>query len=289
MIKEAFEKYIKNERRYSPHTVKSYINDIKQYELFLLENNSSVLKASYQDIRFWLISIIENNTKKTVNRKISSIKTLYKFLIKYNYIKTNPANKISLIKNDKNIPEFITEDKVNYLIDEIEFPETFEGERDKLVIEMLFSTGIRKAELINLKERDIDFYSENITVLGKRNKERIIPITKTLKNNIKKYLQKKQKENLTNEYLFVTNKNKQMYPKLVYRIVNKYISLITTQQSKSPHTLRHSFATSLLNNGADINAVKELLGHSSLAATQVYTHNTFEKLKKVYKQAHPRA
>jgi len=289
MIKEAFKNYLQNERRYSKLTVKAYIDDINQYEQFLIENNKKIETADTNDVRAWLSDLISNNTNTTVNRKISSLKTLYKYLIKYKYVSSNPLGKLSLLKKPKKLPEFVEENKLNFLLDEIEFPDNFEGSRDKLILEIFFSTGIRRAELINIKHSDVDFYSKNIKVLGKRNKERTIPVTDALLYKVKNYTDVKNKEGLTNEYLFVTSKDKKLYPELVYRIVKKYLSLITSNSKKSPHILRHSFATSLLNNGADLNALKELLGHTSLAATQVYTHNTFEKLKKAYNQAHPRA
>jgi integrase/recombinase XerC len=287
MIKEAFKNYLLNERRYSNLTVNAYLNDIIQFEASLV--NKNLTNANYNDVRLWLANLINQHSNNTVNRKISSLKTFYKFLLKHKYIKTNPLDKISLVKKQKKLPEFISEQKLDFLLDEVEFDNTFEGERDRLILELLYFTGIRRAELINIKINDIDFFDKSVKVTGKRNKERKIPLTNNMLEKIKKYLDLKNKENRLSEYLFVTHNNKKLYPEKVYRIVKKYLSIITSQQKRSPHVLRHSFATSLLNNGADLNALKELLGHTSLAATQIYTHNTFEKLKKTYNKAHPRA
>lgn len=228
----------------------------------------------------------------TVNRKISALKTYYKFLQREGILTDNPAQLISLVKKAKKLPVVVDATRMNELLNNTAlFPENFEGLRDRLVIEMLFGTGMRLAELIGLTHQSFNHYDKSIKVLGKRNKERIIPLTAELFFLTEQYLSLKESENFDNNSLtlIVTTKGKPAYEKLIYRIVNKYIATISTQSKKSPHVLRHSFATALLNKGAELNAIKELLGHSSLAATQVYTHNSVERLKSIYKQAHPKA
>jgi integrase/recombinase XerC len=231
---------------------------------------------------------------KSINRKITTLKSFYKYLLRENVIQENPMLKVISPKTSKSLPSFIKEDDMDHLIGSVDFGTGFKGLRDKLLIEMFYSTGIRRAELINLKTKDVDLSNHTLKVLGKRSKERIVPITRSLSLSINDYLPLRQfvlinNNQEENSYLFITETGQQSYAKLVYRIVNKYLAYVSTNAKKSPHTLRHSFATSMLNHGADLNAVKEILGHSNLAATQIYTHNTIEKLKKIYKQAHPRA
>jgi len=241
-------------------------------------------------VRKWIIYLYNNNiSPRSINRKISSLKKFYKFLIQNQIIEINPFDKVILPKINKKIPEFIKQEDITDLFDQIYFPENFKGLRDKLVLELLYGSGMRLSELINLKEQDIDFTDLTIRVLGKRNKERIIPFPKYLSNGITRYIMSKNEGGLNCDFLFVTIKGKKTYPKLIYRIVTNYLGLVTTNENKNPHTLRHSYATHLLNNGADLNAIKELLGHANLSATQIYTHNTFKKLNKIYKLAHPRA
>lgn len=234
---------------------------------------------------------MEKNTgARSVNRKITTLKTFYKFLLREGIATENPMLKIQSPKIPKRLPVFVEEDKINLLLDEIKFKEGFPGARDKLIVELLYNTGIRLSELINLKEQNIDLHNNSIKVLGKRNKERIIPIHESILFKIQDYAKQKKQLGLDNKsgLLFVTDKGENLYPKFVYRVVNNYLSAVTTHDKKSPHILRHTFATHLLNKGADINAIKELLGHANLSATQIYTHNTIEKLKQAHKKSHPR-
>jgi integrase/recombinase XerC len=224
---------------------------------------------------------------RSVNRKITTLKTFYKFLLRQGVVAENPMLKIQSPKTSKRLPVFVEKEGMDILLDSIDFGDDFEGQRNKLIIEIFYSTGMRLTELVNLKQLDVDLYQSHLKVLGKRNKERIIPFNPILKEQIKIYLQ--AKPTLNDEFLFITSSGAKMYDKLVYRIVNAYLSQITTVDKKSPHVLRHTFATHMLNNGANLNSIKELLGHASLSATQVYTHNTVEKLKNIHKQAHPKA
>ncbi len=294
MHRKKFLKYLEFQRKYSLHTINSYACDIEQFQCFCTENkfilSEDEIVSDYKVLRKWIAVLSSDNiSSRTINRKLSSLKTYYNFLIREGLIQNNPVSKIIRPKTKKNIPEFISNDNINLLLDSDIFSDDFEGIRDRLIIELLYCTGIRRAELIGLRIKDLDFDNNTIKITGKRNKQRIIPYPKTLNNLLKEYLIKKEEINTDSEHLLLTNSGKQIYPKLVYRVVNKYISYFSSVKKKSPHFLRHTFATHLLNNGADINAVKELLGHANLSATQIYTHNTFEKLNKVYKQAHPRA
>lgn len=285
--------YLEFEKRYSKHTIIAYKKDLNQfiefYTVVFLKNKWSTV--TNKEIRSWIASLIENeNSTKTVNRKLSCLKSFYVFLNKKEILKTNPAKIVSAPKNKKSLPKFIEEKQINKLLDDVNFPKDYEGYRDLLIINIFYYTGIRLTELINLKLDDIDLENSRLKVLGKRNKERIIPLHREIVIQIEKYLKKRNTEITDNScnYLLTTKKAKKLYPKLVYNIVNHSIGLVSTIQQKSPHVLRHTFATHMLNNGADLNAIKELLGHANLAATQIYTHNSFEKLKKTYKQSHPR-
>ncbi len=245
-------------------------------------------------IRSWVVSLVNNSiSTRTINRKITTLKSFYKYLLREHAIVVNPMLKVIAPKNTRVLPSFVREKDMDRLINEIEFNDDFKGCRDKLIILSFYTTGMRLSELINLQITDINLDTLTLKVLGKRNKVRIIPISKFLSMVTKHYLQMRDQlmigTNTENSFLFLTGKGNQCYPKLVYRIVNKYLGYVSTNAKKGPHTLRHSFATSMLNHGADLNAVKELLGHTSLAATQIYTHNTIEKLKSVYEHAHPRA
>ena len=283
-----FQKYIDSEKRFSIHTVTSYTTDLNQFILFLSQeyNIDNITEVSFQIVRSWISSLLEKGlTPRSVNRKISTLKTYFNFLLKKEVISESPMQKVISPKTSKRLPVYIEQDKMDALLNEEMFEATFEGERDRMILALFYATGIRLSELVNLKKKDVDSINNQIKVLGKRNKERIIPLS----NNTIEFLVKFIEKNTVSQYLFTSFGGKQLYPKKVYRIVKKYISMISTKDKISPHVLRHTFATHMLNNGADINAIKELLGHANLSATQVYTHNTIDKLKNVYKQAHPRA
>jgi len=292
MLLNEFLKYLKLEKRYSSHTVKAYQIDLTQFKDYLEETYESVLhKAKHPMVRSWLAQMLDFGfSPRSVNRKITTLKSFYKFLLKEEEIKEDPTIKIVSPKISKKIPSFVEEAQMRKLLDELDFVDGYAGVRDKLIIELFYSTGIRQAELINLKIKDIDISGRTIKVLGKRNKERLIPLTNVLCQKIDAYLKLRAELPIKDySYLLLTTKGKRLYPSLVYRQVNHYLSQVTSLDKKSPHVLRHTFATHMLNNGADLNAIKELLGHANLSATQVYTHNTIDKLKKVYNQAHPRA
>jgi len=295
MFLERFIQYIQFEKRYSPHTVSAYQSDLDQFFKFLNEPEPTVTnpaEITYQHIRSWMVHLMGEMTARSVNRKIATLRKYFKFLLREGLITDNPTSKIQSPKNVKHLPVVVEDEKLNAMLNSEEvFGDDFEGTRDKLVLEILFGTGIRLAELVGLKEQDINIYDGTMKVLGKRNKERIVPINHELKILLEKYIGLKKKSDFHNNSLtlIVTNKGSDAYPKFIYLIVHKYLSYISTQNKKSPHVLRHTFATSLLNRGADLNAIKELLGHANLSATQVYTHNSVERLKSIYKQAHPKA
>ena len=285
--------YLKYEKRYSNHTTVAYLKDLQQFIVYYKSyaEEESWFAVNNKDIRSWIAGIIEEgNTPKTANRKLSCLKSFYQYLNKKGLFNSNPAKLIVSPKSKKSIPQFIEEKQINFLIDKVDFGEGFDGVRNHLIISLFYYTGIRLSELINLKIVDVDLDQTKIKVLGKRNKERIIPLNKEVIYSIKQYLKERliQLNGDDCEFLFITTKNKKLYPKLVYNIVNQAIGLVSTINQKSPHVLRHTFATHMLNNGADLNAIKELLGHANLAATQIYTHNSFEKLKKTYQKSHPR-
>lgn len=295
MLIEKFIQYIQFEKRFSPNTITAYHKDLAQFCEFLSTdyNIKNIENSDYQMIRSWIVDLVDKSiSNTTINRKLSTLKSFYKYLLKEGIILENPMVKIIAPKLNKKLPEFVGNDNMESLFNDVEFDEGFIGSRNKLIIEMLYFTGMRLSELINLKDTDIDLHSQQLKVLGKRNKERIIPFSIVLQKSIEEYLKIREKDiNQTKQipYFFVTQKGKKVYEKLVYRTVNSYLGKVSTLRKKSPHVLRHTFATHMLNNGADLNAIKELLGHASLAATQVYTHNTIDQLKSIYKQAHPRA
>ena len=288
MYIDEFLNYIKSEKRYSVLTIISYKTDLVQFNNFLL-NSCSITNPNQVDfkiVRSWISSLVESDLQSSsINRKISALKSFYRFLEISDYSTHNPTLKVIAPKISKKLPVFVEKSNINDLLDKEFFENDFCGHRDKLIIEVFYFTGIRLAELLNIRLNDIDYINSSLKVLGKRNKERIIPLAYTVLNKIKFFV---KKYNL-DSYLFTNEDKNKLYPKKVYRIVNKYISLVSSAKKKSPHILRHSFATHMLNNGADLNAIKELLGHANLSATQVYTHNTIAKLKEVYKQAHPRS
>ncbi len=291
---ELFLEYLKHEKRYSTHTLTSYQTDLRQFSNFCKENNliDNCKDANFKIIRSWIATLSDCEiSPQSIRRKLTTLRSFYKYLQKEEIITTNPAIKVIPPKISKKLPMFIENEQINNLLDKFEFGNDFDGTRNKLVIEIFYNTGIRRSELINLKTIDVDTENFSIKVLGKRNKERIIPFNKNLVNLINQYKEKREElERVTDfNYFFLTKKGNKLYEKLVYRIVKAYLELITTIEKKSPHILRHTFATHMLNNGADLNAIKELLGHSNLSATQIYTHNTFEKLKNIYNKSHPRA
>jgi integrase/recombinase XerC len=287
-----FLSYLSLQKRFSPLTTKNYEIDLRQF-FQSLDGGSSKYKLSeitYQHVRIFIASLMEAKLSPvSVNRKISALKSFFKYALKNNLVESNPVQKIKGPKTPKRLPVFVDEKQMAQLFSTLEFGEGFEGMRDRLIIDILYQTGLRRAEILSLKENDLDLTNSQLKVLGKRNKERIIPFSLGLKRNLEAYLDVKKQNQLSGPFLLVTSKNKPLNEQTLGNIVKKALTGVTTSQKKSPHVLRHTFATHLLNNGADINAVKELLGHSSLAATQVYTHTTIDKLKKSYNQAHPRS
>ena len=290
---QSFIQYLQFEKRYSPHTVISYQTDLDQFFAFLTSQYDAPSLSAITPgfVRSWLAEMRgEEMTPKSLNRKISSLKSFFKHQMKMGEVKQSPMATIVSPKVGKRLPSFVAENDMETLQRHVEFPATWKGQTDKLLLDLFYATGMRLSELISLKDSQLDVSNSQVKVLGKGNKERIIPVSKELVNQLDTYVANKKvlfSEAPSN--LFVNEKGKALYPKYVYNVVKANLSLVTTLQKKSPHILRHTFATHLTNNGADLNAVKELLGHSSLAATQVYTHNTIEKLKDVYKKAHPKA
>lgn len=292
LLPEKFFKYLQYEKRYSAHTLVAYKTDLGQFVQYMNEvvGDLSYEQVTRKHIRAWVVSLMDSGVNaRSVNRKTTTLKTFFKFLMREGDIEQNPAQLITILKTPKKLPTFVQEKNLNVLLDTGMFPADFEGTRDKLIVSLLYGTGVRLAELKNLQFQHINTKEYTIKVLGKRNKERIVPYPKSINRTIEEYLQFRNEYTGQNQYLFITFKGEQVYDKLIYRVVNKYLAMVTTLSKKSPHILRHSFATHMLNNGADLNAVKELLGHANLSATQVYTHTTFEKLKQIYKQAHPRS
>ena len=291
--KEAFKEYLQLEKKYSPHTVLAYCNDIVSFATFnsLHFDQYEIDQANYNQIRSWIVSLVDANVSNvSVNRKIASLKAYYKFLLKTKQIEASPLLKHSALKTPKKIQIPFSEKEVDAVLMFMQNPVGFEAVRDKLIVDLLYTTGMRRTELIHLKLANVNFGASTIKVLGKRNKERIIPILPVINCQFESYL--KERTGLENvideEYFFLSKKGLKINESFVYRLINSYFSTVSEKVKKSPHILRHTFATHLLNNGADLNSVKELLGHSSLASTQVYTHNSLTELKKVYKQAHPR-
>ena len=290
MMIESFLKYLKFEKRFSRHTLVSYQTDLKQFKEFLSTFDSTPEAATHIDVRAWIVSLVENQINaRSINRKIATLRSFFKFLLKREIITTDPSSRIKVLKTAKRLPQFVKQSELNILLDQFDFKNSLNGWRDKVMLEVLYGTGIRLSELVNLEVNDIDLNKQTIKVLGKRNKERVIPFSNGLKVVILDYMKAKEGLITKNGFFLITNKGEKVYPEFVYRIIKKYLKNYTSVDKTSPHVLRHTFATHLLNKGADLNAVKDLLGHSSLAATQVYTHNSMEKLKKVFDQAHPKA
>jgi integrase/recombinase XerC len=291
---QPFLDYLRFEKRYSQHTLISYQTDLEQFFQFLKSQYDlpEVSKITSGFVRSWLAEMRNDKmTAKSLNRKISSLKSFFKYQMKIGVIHQTPMTTIVAPKISKRLPSFVDEKDMETLKNYVEFPDTWRGTTDSLLLKIFYNTGIRLSELISLKESNIDVSNCQIKVLGKGNKERIIPISNDLVNQVKEYISSKKEKfpGNTLDTLFINEKGNSLYPKYIYLVVKQNLGLVTTAQKKSPHVLRHTFATHLTNNGADLNAVKELLGHSSLAATQVYTHNTIEKLKDIYKKAHPKA
>ncbi len=291
---DSFFKYLQYEKRYSPKTILSYQTDIHQFSKFLERSYDEKHPelATYGAVRAWIVSLVEIKLDpRSINRKIACLRSFFKFCLKQEAIEKDPMQKIRVLKTPKKLPHFVHEEDMTKLLDNVEFENSLEGWRDRLIIELFYGTGIRLSELIGLKEQNINLYERTIKVLGKRNKERVIPFSKSIVSIIGEYRKVKDREveKKNHGLLFVNNSGEPVYPMMIYRLVRKYLDQFTSVEKRSPHVLRHSFATHLLNKGAEINAVKDLLGHTSLAATQVYTHNSMEKLKKVFDQAHPKA
>jgi integrase/recombinase XerC len=290
---ELFLKYLQYEKRYSTHTLVTYQNDLDQLQQLMVSHypETPIDQVNHAILRDWIISLSESGlNENSINRKMVTLRSLFKFLLKKGAIDNNPTTKLSNLKTKKGLPKFVRERDMNMILDYELFEDNFKGKRDHLILEILYGTGIRLSELIDLKTSRIDVIDNSLKVLGKRNKERIIPITRSLCALIKSYIYIKNEEFKGNviEYLIVSNSGEKSYPMMINRIVKKYLQGASVDK-KSPHILRHTYATHLLEKGADLNAVKELLGHQSLAATQVYTHNSLGKLKKVFDQAHPKA
>jgi integrase/recombinase XerC len=289
-----FLNYLSNQKRYSAHTVIAYKTDLEFFLTFILLEypDTPLSEISSSMVRTWLASLKEKNeSSRTINRKISSLKAFFKYQLRSETITCSPVSTVHSLKVSRKLPSYIEEKEADNLFEKVDFPLSWEGHLDYLILEILYQTGVRLSELIFLKENNVDPVSGTLKVEGKGNKERIIPVSNRLLRHISEYIIEKRKffgtEN--REYLLVNSKGKILYPKYVYNMSKKYLKEVSTIEKRSPHTLRHTFATHLTNNGAQINAIKELLGHSSLAATQIYTHNSIEKLKEVHKQAHPRS
>ena len=290
---EKYLRYLRYERNYSSLTEISYSKDLSQFADFVQREHSGLNMVSVDPdvVRLWIVSLMESGfSARSVNRKLSALKSFYKYLMRIGEVVSSPVKNILGPKMKKPIPSFVNYSEMLNVLDEDNFDDTFEAIRDRLILELFYVTGMRRAELIGVRDVDVDFAAGTILVTGKRNKQRLIPISDDLKEQLEDYMYKRDEE-IENQtgFLFVKSDGKQLYPMLVYRVVNESLRGISTLSKASPHILRHSFATGMLNNGADINAVKELLGHSSLASTEVYTHTSFEELKNIYNKAHPRA
>lgn len=291
--KESFKDYLQKEKNYSLHTITAYCNDLSDFEFFLKQNfdQDELNEVNYSQIRSWIVSLVDAGISNTsVNRKISSLKSFYKFLLKIKQIDASPLLKHKALKTPKKLQIPFSEKELDNVLNTITYPEGYEGVRDKLIIDLFYTTGIRRAELINLKVSNIDLSKGVLKVLGKRNKERILPLLPIIQDQFRLCFSERAslKEVKDESFFFLTLKGVKLNDSLVYRLINMYFSNVSEKVKKSPHILRHTFATHMLNNGADLNSVKELLGHSSLASTQIYTHSSLAELKKVYGDAHPR-
>ena len=291
--KDAFKDYLQLEKKYSPHTVNAYLKDINSFESFNKNqfNDENIDQANYSQIRSWIVSLVDNNRSNvSVNRKMASLKAFYKFLLKTKQIEVSPLLKHKALKTPKTLQIPFSEKEVVDVLSQIQNPIGFEEIRDKLIIDLFYTTGIRRTELIHLKIANVNTSNNTIKVLGKRNKERILPLLPIVSEQLILYANERTRLEIIkdNDFFFLTKKGLKLNDSFVYRLINTYFSTVSEKVKKSPHILRHTFATHLLNNGADLNSVKELLGHSSLASTQIYTHSSLSELKKVYEEAHPR-
>lgn len=292
---DSFINYLEFEKKSSAHTVLAYQKDLEQFQEFVLVSfeREDISHSDHSEIRAWVIDLVENGlSTTTVNRKMATLRSFYKFLLRSRVISKDPTYKLKSLKNPKKLPEFLQETTIASVLEESVYQDNFEGQRDRMIMEFLYLTGVRLSELTGLKWENINLQEEVVKVLGKRKKERIIPLTKGLSRNIilyKKVFEERFLKVGQSDYFIVSNLGKQSYPMMIYRVVRHYLDLFAQTSNRSPHVLRHTFATHLLNKGADLNAVKDLLGHANLAATQVYTHNSLEKLKAVFEQAHPKA
>jgi len=287
-----FIEYLSFERKYSPHTTKAYQDDLNAFQTFCNTtfDDQEIVDVNYSQIRSWIVEMVNQNiSNRSINRKISSLKSYYKFLVKTKQLKESPLLRHQALKVSKRVQVPFSKNEIEEVINNLDVNDDFDSVRNKLIVELLYSTGMRRAELIEIKKDAINFSNATIKVLGKRNKERYIPLLNSVQETLMKYLDKRNEISADDEYLFITKKGNKIYANLVYRIINTYFSSVSSKVKKSPHVIRHSFATHLLNEGADLNSVKELLGHSSLASTQIYTHSSLNELKKVYNQAHPRS
>ena len=284
--------YLQAEKRYATHTIKAYKNDLNQFHAFCQETGREGMDLHFRTIRSWVVQLMDSGySARSVHRKLTSLSTFCNYLIKEGQLDSNPVERVLKPKMNKRVPAFVEEGRMDLLLDDFEFGDDFTGIRNRLVLDLLYQTGMRRSELIGLKLGSINREGKSIKVMGKRAKERIIPLGDELLSAIDNYLllRKEVVTEKDTDRLIITEKGRAAYDKLIDRIVNNYLAMVTTLDKKSPHVLRHTFATHMLNRGADLNAIKELLGHANLSATQVYTHNTYKKLKSIYNQAHPRA
>ncbi len=291
---DSFLRFLTFEKRASEYTIVSYKNDLSQFSKFLKYHapSTNIIHVSHEDIRAWIVDLVsKNNTPRTVNRKVSTLRSFFKFLHQRGHLNKNPTHKVQALKADYPLPSFVQVKEISDLLSKFSFPDDFTGLRDKLMFELMYGTGMRLSEMINLRTSHVYIEEKMLKVDGKGKKERMIPCYENLMRLVEQYKTEKNAifGNIASYYLVVTDKGEQCYPMMVYRTVKKYLDQITASEKRSPHVLRHTFATHLLDNGADLNAIKDLLGHASLAATQIYTHNTLDKLKQVYKKAHPKA
>ncbi|WP_299224777.1 tyrosine-type recombinase/integrase [uncultured Psychroserpens sp.] len=294
MSLKSFSDYLLLEKNYSQLTLKAYMSDLQEFSEFVRfeYDTDEIIAVNYQQIRSWIITLVEKGlTNRSVNRKISSLNSYYRFLLKIEEIEVNPLSKHKALKTSKKIQVPFSEQEMKKVLKEMSLTNDFEGVRNRLIVELFYATGIRRIELVQLELSNVDIINNTLKVLGKRNKERFIPLLPSVIETLETYLKLRSKLDVIvdNSYLFLTKKGVKIYETLVYRIINDYFSIASSKVKRSPHILRHSFATHLLNQGANLNAVKELLGHSSLAATQIYTHNSIAELKKVYSNTHPRS